>query len=85
MRPGLYRQLIRRYPHGMAKDFPPFDSGELRALLDALGLEGLKRIWLGDPSVALLAMIVVSGPRIIHHPGFPFPPETIRAPRLNIT
>lgn len=39
MHPGLYRRLIRRYPYGMAKDFPPFDSGELRALLDALGLD----------------------------------------------
>lgn len=39
MHPGLYRRLIRRYLPPMAKDFPPFDSGELRALLDALGLD----------------------------------------------
>jgi diguanylate cyclase (GGDEF)-like protein len=39
MHPGLYRWLIRRYSLHMAKDFPPFDSGELRALLDALGLD----------------------------------------------
>lgn len=39
MHPGLYIQLIRRYSLHMAKDFPPFDSGELRALLDALGLD----------------------------------------------
>jgi diguanylate cyclase (GGDEF)-like protein len=39
MHPGLYREPIRRYLAPMAKDFPPFDSGELRALLDALGLD----------------------------------------------
>ncbi len=39
MQAGLYRQLIRRYPGAMAKDFPPFDSGELRALMEALGLD----------------------------------------------
>jgi diguanylate cyclase (GGDEF)-like protein len=39
MQAGLYSRAIRRYPVEMAKDFPPSDSGELRALLDALGID----------------------------------------------
>jgi raffinose/stachyose/melibiose transport system permease protein len=37
------------------------DFGLLNGFLAAVGLEGLQRIWLGDPSVALLAISVVSG------------------------
>ncbi|MFN8622227.1 MAG: sugar ABC transporter permease [Chloroflexota bacterium] len=37
------------------------DFGLLNGFLAATGLEGLQRIWLGDPSVALLAISVVSG------------------------
>lgn len=39
MQAGLYRRPIRRYLRRMAKDFLPLDSAELRALLDALGLD----------------------------------------------
>ncbi len=37
------------------------DFGLLNGALDAMGLGSLQRIWLGDPSVALLAISVVSG------------------------
>ncbi|MBX3029748.1 MAG: sugar ABC transporter permease [Chloroflexi bacterium] len=37
------------------------DFGLLNGALEAMGLAGLQRIWLGDPSVALLAISVVSG------------------------
>lgn len=37
------------------------DFGLLNGFLASVGLEGLQRIWLGDPSVALLAISVVSG------------------------
>jgi raffinose/stachyose/melibiose transport system permease protein len=37
------------------------DFGLINALLGALGLEGLQRVWLGDTSTALLAVSVVSG------------------------
>lgn len=37
------------------------DFGLINATLRALGLEELTRLWLGDPSTALLAICVVSG------------------------
>ena len=37
------------------------DFGLINGALAAVGLEQLQRIWLGDPSVALLAISVVSG------------------------
>ena len=37
------------------------DGGLLNAFLGAVGLEDLQRVWLGDPSTALLAVSVVSG------------------------
>jgi raffinose/stachyose/melibiose transport system permease protein len=37
------------------------DFGLINGALAALGLEGLQRIWLGDPATALLAISVVSG------------------------
>ena len=37
------------------------DFGLINATLGAVGLEQLQRIWLGDPSTALLAISVVSG------------------------
>jgi raffinose/stachyose/melibiose transport system permease protein len=37
------------------------DFGLINGALEALGLEGLQRIWLGDPATALLAISVVSG------------------------
>jgi raffinose/stachyose/melibiose transport system permease protein len=37
------------------------DFGLVNATLAAVGLEDLQRIWLGDPSTALLAISVVSG------------------------
>jgi raffinose/stachyose/melibiose transport system permease protein len=37
------------------------DFGLINGALDAVGLEGLKRVWLGDTSTALLAVSVVSG------------------------
>jgi raffinose/stachyose/melibiose transport system permease protein len=37
------------------------DFGLINGALEALGLEGLQRVWLGDPSTALLAISVVSG------------------------
>ena len=37
------------------------DFGLVNAALAAVGLEDLQRIWLGDPSTALLAISVVSG------------------------
>jgi len=37
------------------------DFGLINGGLEALGLEGLQRIWLGDPQTALLAISVVSG------------------------
>lgn len=37
------------------------DFGLINASLAAAGLEGLQRIWLGDPGTALLAICVVSG------------------------
>jgi raffinose/stachyose/melibiose transport system permease protein len=37
------------------------DFGLINATLEALGLEGLQRVWLGDTSTALLAVSVVSG------------------------
>ncbi|CAG7614480.1 carbohydrate ABC transporter permease [Leucobacter soli] len=37
------------------------DFGLINATLEALGLHDLTRIWLGDPSTALLAICVVSG------------------------
>ena len=37
------------------------DFGLINGALGALGLEQFQRIWLGDPSVALLAISVVSG------------------------
>jgi raffinose/stachyose/melibiose transport system permease protein len=37
------------------------DFGLINATLEALGLEGLERVWLGDTSTALLAVSLVSG------------------------
>jgi raffinose/stachyose/melibiose transport system permease protein len=37
------------------------DFGLINATLEALGLEGLQRVWLGDTSTALLAVSLVSG------------------------
>ncbi|MCC7128384.1 MAG: sugar ABC transporter permease, partial [Microbacteriaceae bacterium] len=37
------------------------DFGLTNAALDALGLAGLQRVWLGDTSTALLAICIVSG------------------------
>jgi raffinose/stachyose/melibiose transport system permease protein len=37
------------------------DFGLVNATLDAIGLEGLQRVWLGDPATALAAVSVVSG------------------------
>ncbi len=37
------------------------DFGLINGALEALGLEDLQRIWLGDPATALLAISVVSG------------------------
>jgi raffinose/stachyose/melibiose transport system permease protein len=37
------------------------DFGLVNAMLEALGLQDLERVWLGDPSTALLAICVVSG------------------------
>ena len=37
------------------------DFGLVNATLAAVGLEGLQRVWLGDPSTALAAVSVVSG------------------------
>jgi raffinose/stachyose/melibiose transport system permease protein len=37
------------------------DFGLLNGALEVLGLSSLQRVWLGDPSVALLAICVVSG------------------------
>lgn len=37
------------------------DFGLINGALEALGLEELQRIWLGDPATALLAISVVSG------------------------
>jgi raffinose/stachyose/melibiose transport system permease protein len=37
------------------------DFGLVNASLTGLGLDGLRRIWLGDPSTALLAVSLVSG------------------------
>ena len=37
------------------------DFGLINGALESLGLEGLQRIWLGDPATALLAISVVSG------------------------
>jgi raffinose/stachyose/melibiose transport system permease protein len=37
------------------------DAGLLNSALDAVGLESLTRVWLGDPSTALLAISFVSG------------------------
>jgi raffinose/stachyose/melibiose transport system permease protein len=37
------------------------DFGLINGALEAVGLEQLQRIWLGDPSTALLAISVVSG------------------------
>jgi raffinose/stachyose/melibiose transport system permease protein len=37
------------------------DFGLINGALDSMGLQGLKRVWLGDTSTALLAVSVVSG------------------------
>jgi raffinose/stachyose/melibiose transport system permease protein len=37
------------------------DFGLINGFLEAVGLDGLQRIWLGDPSTALLAISIVSG------------------------
>ncbi len=37
------------------------DFGLLNGFLEAVGLEDLQRLWLGDPSIALLSISVVSG------------------------
>jgi raffinose/stachyose/melibiose transport system permease protein len=37
------------------------DFGLVNATLDTVGLGGLRRIWLGDPATALIAVSVVSG------------------------
>jgi len=37
------------------------DFGLLNAGLDAIGLDSWKRVWLGDPNTALLAISVISG------------------------
>ncbi len=38
-----------------------YDAGLLNSALEAVGLESLTRVWLGDPNTALLAICFVSG------------------------
>jgi raffinose/stachyose/melibiose transport system permease protein len=66
------------------------DFGLLNGALEAVGLEGLSRIWLGDPDTALLAVSVVSGwvyagfYMLIFYAAFrQVPAEVIEAARLD--
>ncbi len=66
------------------------DFGLLNGALDALGLQALQRIWLGDTSTALLAISVVSGwvfagfYMMIFYAAFrQIPSEVIEAARLD--
>ncbi len=66
------------------------DFGLVNATLAAVGLEDLQRIWLGDPSTALLAISVVSGwvfagffMTIFYAAFSQLPTEVIEAARLD--
>lgn len=66
------------------------DFGLVNAGLAAVGLEGLQRIWLGDPSTALLAVSLVSGwvfagfYMMIFYAAFrQIPSEAVEAARLD--
>ena len=66
------------------------DFGLLNGALEAVGLEDLQRIWLGDTSTALLAISVVSGwvfagfYMIIFYAAFrQIPSEVLEAARLD--
>jgi raffinose/stachyose/melibiose transport system permease protein len=66
------------------------DFGLVNGALEALGLEGLTRIWLGDPQIALLAISVVSGwvyagfyMMIFHAALRQVPTEVLEAGRLD--
>lgn len=66
------------------------DFGLLNGFLEAVGLEGLTHIWLGDPATALLAVSVVSGwvyagfYMMIFYAAFrQVPAEVIEAARLD--
>ncbi|WP_199536844.1 carbohydrate ABC transporter permease [Spongiactinospora gelatinilytica] len=66
------------------------DFGLVNASLSAIGLDGLTRVWLGDPATALLAVCVVSGwvyagfyMAIFYAALTQIPPEVIEAARLD--
>jgi raffinose/stachyose/melibiose transport system permease protein len=66
------------------------DFGLVNATLAAVGLEGLQRVWLGDPATALAAVSVVSGwvyagfYMMIFHAAFrQIPGEVVEAGRLD--